>query len=33
LLVERYGYVIRQMRVTPEGKCPSCATSIPGIWS
>jgi len=32
LLVERYGYVIRQMRVTPQGKCPSCATSIPGIW-
>ena len=33
LLVERYGYVIRQMRVTPQGRCPSCATSIPGIWS
>src|SRR5256885_7136 len=32
LLVERYGYVIREMRVTPEGKCPSCATTIPGIW-
>jgi len=32
LLVERYGYVIRGMRVTPEGKCPSCATGIPGIW-
>jgi len=33
LLVERYGYLIRQMKVTPEGRCPSCATSIPGIWS
>lgn len=33
LLVERYGYLIRQMNVTPEGKCPSCLKSIPGIWS
>lgn len=33
LLVERYGYVIRQMRVTTEGKCPSCRAAIPGIWS
>ena len=33
LLVERYGYLIRQMKVTADGRCPSCATSIPGIWS
>ena len=33
LLVERYGYVIRQLKVTPQGKCPKCATSIPGIWN
>src|SRR5205085_12344474 len=33
LLVERYGYLIKQMRVTPEGKCPKCATIIPGIWA
>ena len=33
LLVERYGYVIRTVRVTREGKCPSCATVIPGIWT
>ncbi len=33
LLVERYGYIIRQMKVTREGKCPKCATAIPGIWS
>ena len=33
LLVERYGYIIRQMNVTPEGRCPSCATAIPGVWS
>ncbi len=33
LLVERYGYSILQMRVTPQGRCPACAKSIPGIWS
>jgi pyruvate formate lyase activating enzyme len=33
LLVERYGYLIRRMKVTPEGRCPSCATAIPGVWS
>ena len=33
LLVERYGYLIRQMKVTPAGKCPSCGENIPGIWS
>jgi pyruvate formate lyase activating enzyme len=32
LLVERYGYIIRKMKVTPKGLCPNCATSIPGIW-
>jgi pyruvate formate lyase activating enzyme len=33
LLVERYGYLIRQMKVTAAGKCPSCGEQIPGIWS
>jgi pyruvate formate lyase activating enzyme len=33
LLVERYGYIIRQVRVTGDGHCPACATTIPGIWS
>ena len=33
LLVERYGYLIRQVKVTADGHCPSCATVIPGIWS
>jgi pyruvate formate lyase activating enzyme len=32
LLIERYGYIIRQMKVTPNGHCPNCAHSIPGIW-
>jgi pyruvate formate lyase activating enzyme len=33
LLIERYGYVIRQMKVTQAGGCPTCACAIPGIWS
>ena len=33
LLVERYGYLIRQMKVTPQGNCPSCSETIPGIWA
>jgi len=33
LLVERYGYLIRQMKVTPLGNCPACSEIIPGIWS
>jgi pyruvate formate lyase activating enzyme len=33
LLVERYGYLIQKMKVTPAGKCPSCSEPIPGIWS
>jgi len=33
LLVERYGYLIRQMKVTPVGECPACSENIPGIWS
>ena len=32
LLVERFGYLIRQVNVTGEGRCPTCATKIPGIW-
>lgn len=32
LLVERYGYLVRQMNVTLEGTCPACRTIIPGIW-
>lgn len=32
LLIERYGYLIRQMKVTPEGTCPACSTAIPGVW-
>ena len=33
LLVERHGYLIRKVRVTAEGMCPTCNTKIPGIWT
>jgi pyruvate formate lyase activating enzyme len=33
LLVERYGYFIQDYRLTPEGTCPDCGTSIPGRWA
>jgi len=31
-LIERYGYLIRSYRLTPDGRCPDCGTSIPGRW-
>ena len=32
-LIERYGYLIKKYRLTPDGHCPACATAIPGRWS
>src|SRR5439155_1020813 len=32
-LVSRYGYHIRDYRITADGACPSCATPVPGRWS
>jgi pyruvate formate lyase activating enzyme len=32
-LIKRYGYLIKDYRLTPEGRCPTCATLIPGRWS
>lgn len=32
LLVERYGFMIRQNRLVDSG-CPRCRTQIPGIWT
>ena len=32
-LIERYGYLIKNYRLTPDGRCPHCATAIPGRWS
>jgi len=33
LLIERYGYLIKQMKVTRAGTCPKCAALIPGVWA
>jgi pyruvate formate lyase activating enzyme len=32
-LVARYGYHIRDYRITPDGRCPSCSTLVPGRWN
>jgi pyruvate formate lyase activating enzyme len=32
-LIERYGYVIRQYRLTAEGACARCGAPIAGIWT
>ncbi len=31
-LIKRHGYLIEDYRLTAEGRCPKCATSIPGRW-
>ena len=32
-LVARYGYFIRDYRLTADGRCPACAEPVPGRWS
>ena len=32
LLVSRLGYRVTDYRLTPDGRCPSCAAEIPGRW-
>ena len=31
-LIERAGYRVQEYRITGEGKCPKCQTTIPGLW-
>jgi pyruvate formate lyase activating enzyme len=33
VLIERYGYLVQDYRLTPEGACPQCNTQIPGRWA
>jgi len=33
ILIRRYGYHIEDYRLTPDGRCPTCAHQIPGRWS
>jgi hypothetical protein len=32
-LIERHGYLIKDYRLTADGRCPKCSTAIPGRWS
>jgi len=32
-LVGRYGYHVREYRLTSDGRCPACRASVPGRWS
>jgi pyruvate formate lyase activating enzyme len=32
-LIKRHGYLIEDYRLTADGRCPNCATEIPGRWS
>jgi pyruvate formate lyase activating enzyme len=31
-LIDRYGYLVREYHLTPDGKCPKCHTAVPGLW-
>jgi pyruvate formate lyase activating enzyme len=32
VLIQRFGYHVREYRVTADGHCPSCQTALPGRW-
>jgi pyruvate formate lyase activating enzyme len=32
-LIERYGYVILDYRITAQGMCPDCGAKIAGLWT
>ena len=32
-VIGRYGYFIQEYRLTADGRCPDCGTSIPGRWA
>jgi pyruvate formate lyase activating enzyme len=32
LLIERYGFQVLRNNLGPDGKCPQCSTTIPGVW-
>jgi pyruvate formate lyase activating enzyme len=31
-LIDRFGYLVREYKLAPDGTCPACQTPIPGIW-
>jgi len=32
-LIRRYGYLIEEYRLIPDGRCPACAAHLPGRWA
>ncbi len=32
-LIERYGFIVMDYRLTAQGTCPQCGAKIPGIWT
>jgi len=32
-LIERYGFIVMDYRLTAQGACPQCGTQIPGLWT
>jgi pyruvate formate lyase activating enzyme len=32
-VIRRYGYMIEEYRLTPDGRCPCCSFAIPGRWA
>ena len=32
LLIERFGYLVRDYWITSEGLCPGCQSVVPGVW-
>jgi pyruvate formate lyase activating enzyme len=32
-LIERYGFIVMDYRLTAQGTCPQCGTQIPGLWT
>ena len=32
MLVERFGYLVRDYRIARDGRCPCCQGTVPGIW-
>jgi len=32
LIIRRYGFFVRENRMTTPGKCPKCDAAIPGVW-
>src|SRR3954471_23582773 len=31
-VIRRYGFLVKENRVGPEGTCPDCRKTLPGIW-